>query len=211
MIPGGWIWNVSGLDAVELLLGDGRVLRVGTDEPEALSRAIAQVAPAAGTAAAQSAAPQAQTPRAMVRRRGRGGRRRGRHRVRHALLPADTPSRGHRHAAAALRPQPLLRGRLPARRDHGRLARDTACPGSSPAQTVSRARDCCAAGSASRAWARGSCSWTWAARPSCVVRLRRGFVILNFSEPEKTRALYDGDRAPATPLTSRLPETVFVD
>jgi hypothetical protein len=47
MIPGGWIWNVSGLDAVELVTNDGRVLRVGTDEPEALSRAIARFAPAA--------------------------------------------------------------------------------------------------------------------------------------------------------------------
>jgi hypothetical protein len=38
--PGYWLWNVSGLSAVELVLADGRRFRIGTDEPEALSRAI---------------------------------------------------------------------------------------------------------------------------------------------------------------------------
>ena len=38
--PGYWLWNVSGLSAVELVLADDRRFRVGTDEPEALSRAI---------------------------------------------------------------------------------------------------------------------------------------------------------------------------
>jgi hypothetical protein len=40
--PHGWLFNVSGLDAVELtLVGDKRV-RIGTDEPDALARAIRQ-------------------------------------------------------------------------------------------------------------------------------------------------------------------------
>jgi hypothetical protein len=38
--PGWTLWNVSGLSAVELVLADGRRFRIGTDEPEALSRAI---------------------------------------------------------------------------------------------------------------------------------------------------------------------------
>jgi hypothetical protein len=38
--PGYTLWNVSGLSAVELVLEDGRRFRIGTDEPEALSRAI---------------------------------------------------------------------------------------------------------------------------------------------------------------------------
>jgi hypothetical protein len=38
--PGYTLWNVSGLSAVELVLADGRRFRIGTDEPEALSRAI---------------------------------------------------------------------------------------------------------------------------------------------------------------------------
>lgn len=40
-IPGRyWLWNVSGLDAVELMLTDGKKFRIGTDEPEKLVRAI---------------------------------------------------------------------------------------------------------------------------------------------------------------------------
>lgn len=40
LIRGGQLWNVSGLDAVELALRDGRFFRIGTDEPEALVRAL---------------------------------------------------------------------------------------------------------------------------------------------------------------------------
>jgi len=35
-----WLWNVSGLQAVELVLKDGKRFRIGTDEPEALILAI---------------------------------------------------------------------------------------------------------------------------------------------------------------------------
>jgi hypothetical protein len=43
LFPGGVLWNVSGLDAVELVLADGRRFRVGTDEPAELVRAIREV------------------------------------------------------------------------------------------------------------------------------------------------------------------------
>jgi hypothetical protein len=36
----GWLYNVSGRDAVELTLENGRILLVGTDEPEELVRAL---------------------------------------------------------------------------------------------------------------------------------------------------------------------------
>ena len=36
----GWLFNVSGLDAVELELADGKRVRIGTDEPQALAAAI---------------------------------------------------------------------------------------------------------------------------------------------------------------------------
>jgi hypothetical protein len=40
-VPGQyWMWNVSGLQAVELNFNNGRRFRVGTDEPEILVRAI---------------------------------------------------------------------------------------------------------------------------------------------------------------------------
>lgn len=36
LIPGGWLYNVSGLDAVELAMRNGKVFRIGTNEPHAL-------------------------------------------------------------------------------------------------------------------------------------------------------------------------------
>ena len=36
----GWMWNVSGLQAVDLKLRDGRRLRIGTDEPQLLAQAL---------------------------------------------------------------------------------------------------------------------------------------------------------------------------
>jgi len=35
-----WLFNISGLDAVELRMKDGRIYRVGTDEPEKLGGLI---------------------------------------------------------------------------------------------------------------------------------------------------------------------------
>ena len=40
MIPGGWLYNVAGSSAVELLLEGGKYVRVGTDEPDALLTAL---------------------------------------------------------------------------------------------------------------------------------------------------------------------------
>ncbi|HSM02323.1 MAG TPA: hypothetical protein VK960_07805 [Acidimicrobiia bacterium] len=40
VIPGGTLWNVWGLDAVELQLESGRVFRIGTDEIDALVAAL---------------------------------------------------------------------------------------------------------------------------------------------------------------------------
>lgn len=38
--PGGWLYNVSGFDAVELRMRNGSRCRIGTDEPERLKREI---------------------------------------------------------------------------------------------------------------------------------------------------------------------------
>jgi hypothetical protein len=38
--PRGWLYNIAGEDAVELLLVSSRTLRIGTDEPEVLTKAI---------------------------------------------------------------------------------------------------------------------------------------------------------------------------
>ena len=39
-IPRGWLYNVSGFDAVELQLKGHRRFRIGTDEPEQLLAAV---------------------------------------------------------------------------------------------------------------------------------------------------------------------------
>jgi len=39
-VPQGWMYNVWGLDAVELELTSGRVFRIGTNEPDRLHTAI---------------------------------------------------------------------------------------------------------------------------------------------------------------------------
>ena len=43
LTPSGWMFNVSGLDAVEIVLRNGRRFRIGTDEPLPLSTAIREV------------------------------------------------------------------------------------------------------------------------------------------------------------------------
>ena len=40
LTPRGWLFNVSGLDAVELEMKNGRHYRIGTDEPVKLAEAI---------------------------------------------------------------------------------------------------------------------------------------------------------------------------
>ena len=40
LTPHGWLWNASGLDAVELTLANGKRFRVGTDEPGELLKSI---------------------------------------------------------------------------------------------------------------------------------------------------------------------------
>lgn len=45
--PHGWLYNVSGLDAVELRLRSGRRVRIGTDEPQRLAEAIERARQAA--------------------------------------------------------------------------------------------------------------------------------------------------------------------
>ena len=40
LTPHGWLYNVSGLDAVQIELRSGRKLRIGTDDPKGLVEAI---------------------------------------------------------------------------------------------------------------------------------------------------------------------------
>ena len=40
LTPQGWMYNVWGLDAVQLNMSEGKSFRIGTDEPEALAAAL---------------------------------------------------------------------------------------------------------------------------------------------------------------------------
>ena len=41
--PKMWIYNVSGFDAVEIIMKNGKIYRIGTDDPNALETAIKQI------------------------------------------------------------------------------------------------------------------------------------------------------------------------
>lgn len=41
LTPRGWLYNVGGLEAVEIVLKDGKTLRIGSDETAALAGALA--------------------------------------------------------------------------------------------------------------------------------------------------------------------------
>ena len=40
--PHGWLYNISGLSAIEIKIKNGKTYRIGTDEPKNLERAITQ-------------------------------------------------------------------------------------------------------------------------------------------------------------------------
>jgi hypothetical protein len=40
LTPAGWLWNVSGLDGVEVQFHDGHCFRIGSDEPNRLAEAL---------------------------------------------------------------------------------------------------------------------------------------------------------------------------
>ena len=42
--PRGWLYNVAGLDAVEIIKHDGAMLRIGSDEADVLARVIMSMA-----------------------------------------------------------------------------------------------------------------------------------------------------------------------
>ena len=40
LIPHGWMWNISGLDAIKLTYQDGNEFRIGTNQPQELYQAL---------------------------------------------------------------------------------------------------------------------------------------------------------------------------
>ncbi len=193
-LPGGWIWNVSGFEAVELALTDGAVLRIGTDEPAALARAIATVAP-------HASAPQ--SPWAARPSRARGPWFLAV--VVAAVLAGSalfvTPfylqRRDPRVAVTADR---LSIDSLFYGQDYP-LSQITAVSLEPRLPRVLLRTNGFAGGGILRGWfkveglGRGKLFVDSGSAPFVLVRLRDGFVIVNSSDPQQTRALYERLRA----------------
>ncbi len=189
MIPGGWIWNVSGFDAVELALADGSLLRVGTDEPEALARAINAVVPAS----TRDAGP---LPMPVVRRRGAG--------FWITVAAVVAAGVGALVVLFTLQARPpeisITRTTLSVRSlfygEDYPIAEITAVSLEPRLPRILARTNGFSAEGLLRGWFRvsglgeGKLFVDVSAPPFVLVRLRRGFVILNFSQPYQTRALY---------------------
>jgi len=63
-IPGGWLYNVSGTKSVEVVFKNGKKIRIGTDQPEALKQAILEATE--GLESAQDYAESSQSEKGMV-------------------------------------------------------------------------------------------------------------------------------------------------
>ncbi len=193
-LPGGWIWNVSGFDAVELALTDGAVLRVGTDEPAALARAIAAAAPHASPtespAAMRPATVHGPWLLAVVTAAVLAGS---------ALFvaPFYLQTRDPKVAVTAdrLSIDSLFYGQ------EYPLSEVTAVSLEPRLPRVLLRTNGFSGGGLLRGWftveglGKGKLFVDRGSAPFVLVRLREGFVILSFSDPQQTRALYERLRA----------------
>jgi hypothetical protein len=191
-LRGGWIWNVSGLDAVEVVLADGAVWRIGTDEPAALARAVAAALPrATGSPAHLQAAAAARTTRhgpwfpVVVGLTVVVG-------VTGFVAPFYLQTRD---PIVKVTPRALSIDSLFYGQDYA-LDQVTAVSLEAHLPRVLLRTNGFAGNGLLRGWflvqglGKGKLFVDVGNSPFVLVRLRSGFVIVNFSSPEKTRALY---------------------
>jgi hypothetical protein len=187
--PRGVLWNVSGFDAVELTLPGGRHFRVGTDEPAALVSAITQAKGVAAPPALADEPPPA--PRGPVARWGWL-----------VALLAGLALVGWVFWTQIQPPQvtvgpqgfavdTLFYGRSFAAGDIIGLSLERTLP-----RVLLKTHGFDGAGTLRgrfRVEGLGE-GWLYVEQgmaPYVVVRLREGFVVVNFREPERTTALFD--------------------
>jgi hypothetical protein len=185
--PGGVLWNVAGFDAVELVLGEGKRFRIGTDERAALAAAIARVR---GEAAAPAGAPEG-TTRGVLAGKGTslavglgvvlvGGLFWSQ--IRPPRVAVD---------AQGFKVETLFYGTSVAASDIVGISLETRLP-----RVLRRTNGFAGAGTL-RGHFRleelgdGRLYVEQGFAPYLLVRLRQGFVIVNFREPERTRALHE--------------------
>jgi hypothetical protein len=192
LLPGGgWLWNVSGLDAVELSLRDGGRFRVGTDEPDALARAIG------------AATGQPPTPTGGAAGAGGSGGWGSRTAVIIAAVAVAALVLVLALTVAQMRPlkvtvtpdhiqvHTLFYGQEYRFDDVTEVTLERCLP-----RVLQRTNGFAAHG-VLRGWFRlqdlgeGKLFVDYGNAPFVLVRLRRGFVILNLADAQKTQALYD--------------------
>jgi hypothetical protein len=190
--PRGVLWNVAGFDAVELDLPGGRHFRIGTDEPEALIRAISQAKGVSASPPAEDGPGAAAGPKLSARS---------------ALVIAAAVALGLAALGVLVYQQaqpvavrissdgiaidtPLYATVLPAA-DVAAISLEPRLP-----RIEARTNGFSGAG-ALRGHFRltglgdGRLYVELGHPPYLLVRMRQSFVFVNFPEPERTRALYD--------------------
>jgi hypothetical protein len=185
--PGGVLWNVSGYDAVELTLADGRRFRIGTDEPDALVAAIARARPGVSADSADvPAAPRGATAWVPLLLIGL------------ALLIVVGPIFWvqMRPPVVSVRAdgfevESLFYGTTFAADDITAISLEPTLP-----RVLARTNGFAAAGTLRghfnvEGLGSGRLYVDFGAAPYLLVRLRDGFVIVNLPQPEQTRALYE--------------------
>jgi hypothetical protein len=186
--PRGVLWNVSGLDAVELDLSGGRRFRIGTDEPGALVSAIAR---ARGESPVPSAAAPADdwSPRSAWWRWlpaiGIGTALVG------GLFWSQLRPPGVRVSPEGIGVDTLFYGATFAAPDIEAISLEPALP-----RIQVRTNGFAGAGTLRgwfrvEGWGEGRLYVEQGMAPYVLVRLRKGYAVINFREPERTRALFE--------------------
>lgn len=197
LIPGGTLYNVSGSRAVELVLSDGSVWRVGSDEPGALLAAVlAETGPLSATPPEELAARQARGQRAWL--------------ILVALVAALFVGIGALMVAEGRPPRARVEGgvlTVEATTSHANVplseVRDVTLATELP-RILARTNGY-AFGETLRGWFRveglgeGRLYVQAKHPPFVIVRLDRGFVIVGLADEARTRALYDSLRAALPP------------
>ncbi len=202
MGPAGVIWNASGFDAVELALSGAKHFRIGTDEPAALAAAITGAKGSFLQATAPAAAPSPVAPdrRALLRWLAPIGA--GAVLVLGIFWTQLRPPVVH-VGPEGLRVDTLFYGATFPAGDIVAVSLEPRLP-----RVLARTNGFAGAGTLRgrfrlEGWGEGRLYVDEGMAPYVVVRLRQGYVVVNFREPERTRALYDQiarqrpDRVPA--------------